>query len=116
MVGGSGWLLPPAAFETSCTDRDRRGRDGRSCCGPPMRFRPAVHREFVRTAGETKRAALAAQPQGLDHLVISLHVLIAQVAELTPPLTHELQQPASRGVVVLVLTEMFRQVHDPIGE
>ena len=52
------------------------------------------------------RAALAAQPETLDQGVVALHVLLREVAELAAPLADELQEPASRRVVVLVLTEV----------
>lgn len=39
---------------------------------------------------ETKGHALAAQPQSLDYLMVSLHVLITEVPELTTSLAYEL--------------------------
>lgn len=60
--------------------------------------------------------ALTAQPEALDQGVVALYVVVGEVAELPATLPDELQKPASRGEIVLVLAEVLCQVHDPGGE
>jgi hypothetical protein len=72
--------LPPAVVKDSWSDRARLGLGGGQLGGSGFRVGPRI-----------KKAALAAQPESLDHLMVSLHVLVTQVTELATSLANQLQ-------------------------
>lgn len=73
-------------------------------------------RAVGRDEAKWSSARLAAQSELLDEHAVALHVLLAEVAELPTPAADELQQPATRVVVVRVLTEMVREPPDALGQ
>lgn len=66
--------------------------------------------------GGSSATTLSPQPQLFEHGVVALDVPRAQVSEVPAPLTDELQQPAARVIVVLVLSQVVRQPLDAVCE
>src|SRR5690606_38505701 len=58
--------------------------------------------------------SLAAQAELLDQSLIAALVGLLQVIQERPARGHELEQPATRVVVLLVGLEVFRQVRDAL--
>ena len=91
----------------SCVSRSR------ACSGRALRLGVA------RSGGDEAKwssTRLAAQSELLDEHAVALHVLLAEVAELPTSPADELEQPATRVVVVRVLTEMVRESPDALGQ
>lgn len=66
-------------------------------------------------AGE-KEGGLAAQPEAPDERSVPVYIPLVEVAQQPATLADELQQPAARVVVVLVLLQVRGQVLDALSE
>src|SRR5437762_2433666 len=75
-----------------------------------------------KETGHAKRAlcahrlALFPQPKPPDDLLISRAVLVREILQQTVALADHLQQPATRGVILLVRLEMLGQLIDPLRQ
>ena len=73
----------------------------------------SADRERVQDAA---RNALSAQAEVRDELAVTLEVARLVVVEQTTTLTDQLQQTATRVVVLLVLAQVLGEVVDALGE
>ena len=60
--------------------------------------------------------ALPAQSEPLDNFAVAFRVRLAQIFEMTPPLTDQFQQATPRMLVMLVCAQMIRKLNDPGGQ
>ena len=70
----------------------------------------------VAREGRQPRFRLLADPECLDRRAVTLDVLLAEVVEEPPPLSDQLQQAATRVMVVLVHFEVLGEFFDPPRE
>src|SRR5437867_4110778 len=63
-----------------------------------------------------KDGELLADPELLDHALVTLEVASLEVVEQAATLSHELEQPTTGVVVLAVHLEVLRQVPDAVGE
>ena len=75
-----------------------------------------VPADVSRRGRPTKQAALAAQPQGLDQLVIAIDIGITEIPQVSTASTDEFEQATPGGVVMLVLSEVIGETYDAISE
>lgn len=61
-------------------------------------------------------AKLVPETKILDQLPIALQIGPLHVLEKTAPLANHLEQPAAGVMVLLMRTEVIRQVVDPLGQ
>jgi hypothetical protein len=77
----------------------------------------ACHPAYTRGADEPLlENSLAPQAEFGDEAPVSLYVFPTQIVEESPTLADHEQQTTTAVVVVLVVTKMFGQVVDPLGE
>ena len=86
-----------------------------ACCALWLLF-PGTGRLIAVSPNEVRAANLAAQPEALDQGVVTAHVLGSEVAQLATSLADELEEAASRGEVVLVLSQVVGEVDDAVRE
>lgn len=65
---------------------------------------------------ETQKIGLLAQPETSDDRAVPLRGLLAEVRLKSPPPSYQLEQSASRVIVVLVLTQVVGQLIDALSE
>src|SRR5262245_4939404 len=59
---------------------------------------------------------LLADAERVDQATVPVHALRLEIVEQSTPLSHELQQPAARVVVLCVHLEVLGEVRDALGE
>src|SRR5580765_7658408 len=79
--------------------------------GSGERVRNKVEESEVGTAG-----SLLADPQPLDHALVARVFPTLEVIEQAPSLPDELQQSATRMVILRVQLEVPREVRDPLRQ
>lgn len=78
---------------------------------------PVAVPEAVLSLEQKKRLrSLLAEAQFCDDSAVTLHVLLIEVSQLPPALTHHLQKPSSRVVVFPVDAQMLREVVNTISQ
>src|SRR5262245_34298200 len=84
---------------------------------PAARCRSSVFasRDGEKEGGPVARALLP-QTESLDHALVAREVASPQVIQHAPALPDQLQQAASRMMVLQVHLEVLRQIRDPIGQ
>lgn len=65
---------------------------------------------------ESEKPPLSAEAESSDKLTVAVDVLLAQVAQLTATLADQLEQPAPRVVVVLMLPEVLGEVLNALSK
>src|SRR5262245_13083609 len=62
------------------------------------------------------RPVLLPDPEPADQLGVPIGVLALQVVQQTPPLADQLEEPASRVMILRMSLEVFREVVDALAE
>jgi hypothetical protein len=105
---------------------ERRGRwgAGSHLAGkhqPPDGRRPGVQvtageTNSLRPLGGIRERPLFSQAQAINDLLISFPVHPVQIREKAGPCPNHFQQPAARGMILLVHLEMLSELLDPGGQ
>src|SRR5919112_5621690 len=110
-------VRPPSwvskTWDTGLLPPDRR-RSDLGTEGPPVRVTDA--REPRSRPGSVTALPLAAESEPCDDGAVARVVLLHQVGEKTAALADELEEAASRVIVLRKATEMIRERLDPLGE
>jgi len=70
----------------------------------------------VESRHQARRPSLSPQIQLCDDLPVAIRVRTTQVSQVPPPLAYQLEQAASRGLVVLVELQVLSEHQDALGQ
>ena len=69
-----------------------------------------------RRIGSYQLSELAAQPQSLQNFAVAFGVCLAQILQVTPTLTDQLEQPTPRMLILRLRLQVLRQLLNPLRQ